>query len=233
MEQRLCIILAFHCLAAVHCQIDQITDNRPFLASDGNNLAWWDGGPSYHVASSSIVRINSRGIFSYSSTSSLRDLASLQWVATPCNLSSWALCTSENGHILPSHTPRMPQDPESMPDGWKNLACADSGAKVLVSNEAYDITACDILDEGLDVIFSGSMSYHKRTAIPKWEYWTLVITGIVLVRSFSYNIQLLWDKEAVMQNQWPPVIATGILLILVMIGRDNNYATEEDAIVFW
>ena len=225
--------MVFSCLSVAHCQIDQITDNRPLLASDSNLLAWWDGGPSYHLASSSIVRINARGVFTYSATSGLRDLTQLQWASTPCNLSAWALCTSENGHVLPLPVPRMVQDPDTMPDGWKNLACADSTGKVLVSYEAYDITACDVLDEGLDIVFSGSVLYHKKTSVPTWEYWTLVILGIILVRAFSYNLQLFWDKGAVMQNQWPPVVATGALLVLVIPGNDGNYITQEDTIVFW
>jgi hypothetical protein len=233
MKLWLTIICLSSPVAITQAQIDQIADSRPYLASDGHALAWWDGGPAYHLASSGIIRITRRGIFSRSSTSSLRDLARLGWTHTACNLSAWALCTSENGHVMPSPPPRTVQDPASMPDGWKNMTCADSAGKYLVSNEAYDITACDILDEGLDIVYSGSSMYHRRGSIPKWEYWTLVILGIILVRAFSYNLQLFWDKQAVMQSQWPPVIATTVLFLLAVTGSDASYITEEDQILFW
>jgi hypothetical protein len=75
---------------------------RPGLSSDGQPLAWWEGGPAYALASSSAVRINFRALYTYPQGAVLRDLGKdLGWHGVKCNASAWALCASDVGQVTP------------------------------------------------------------------------------------------------------------------------------------
>lgn len=121
------------------------------------------------------------------------------WYSNPCNISGASLCVADVGRVFPSaqSAPRVPDRPGVMQvDGWRDLACAASNDKVLTSTGVYDITACDVLDEGLDVLFSHGFIFHRHNSIPYWKYWLLISLSIVLVRFLSYNVQTLWDATA-------------------------------------
>jgi hypothetical protein len=47
----------------------------------------------------------------------------------------------------------MPESPGTVVGGWGGLRCGDGRGKVLVSQGVYDLSACDVLDEGLDVVY--------------------------------------------------------------------------------
>lgn len=157
-------------------------------------LQWWEGGPAFALASSSLVRINFRGLFTYPPKTLVRQLRTIKgWHCVPCNASAFALCSADAGHVLPSAppSPRAPQSSSVVTaDGWKDLACTNSAGKQLVSLGVYDISACDVFDEGLDLAFSGGELCHRHNTTELWEYWVLVILAIVLVRFFSRNIQV-------------------------------------------
>lgn len=174
---------------------------RPGIATeDKAPLSWWDGGPAYVLASSGAVRINFRAIHAYPPSSLVRPLDALDWHGVRCNASAWALCTSDVGQVLPASWPRMPQHPGDVTaDGWNDLGCARSDNKRLVSLGVYDISACDILDEGLDLVYSQGMLYHRHSTLHTWMYWALVVVALVLVRSLSYNIRSLWEPESTEQ----------------------------------
>jgi hypothetical protein len=110
-----------------------------------------------------------------------------------------------------------------------------------VSLGVYDISACDIIDEGLDLVYSGGerMLWHRRTALPLWRYWACVALAIVLVRALSYNVQGLWAPAAGKggQQQRPALLAAIALLVLLMLPLDGCwdcvFATHADQTFYW
>jgi hypothetical protein len=124
----------------------------------------------------------------------MRDLdKGLGWHKVSCNVSAWALCASDVGQILPWTSPRMPERHEAVTaDGWNDLGCSNSAGKVLVSLGLYDISACDVIDEGLDLLYTPGAVYHRHNTLQTWKYWLLVILAIILVRFLSYNIQVFF-----------------------------------------
>lgn len=212
---------------------------RPSLAllEGGAPIEWWAGGPAFALASAPAVRINRRGIVVYPPAARMRNLTNLYgWHSAPCNASAWALCSSDAGETFPATSPRTPENRALIQiDGWRDMSCANSEKKVLTVMGVYDVTACDIFDEGLDIIYADSKLAHRHAQIPLWKYWTMVILAIALVRSLSYNIQDLWEKNRAKpkKNQWPALAAAFVLLVLVLIDGDAAYASTADQLFFW
>ena len=215
---------------------------RPRLHSQGKSLDWWDGGPAFVLASAGAVRLSFRALIVYPPTARLRDLSSMGWHGVPCNISGWALCSSSVGQVMPWRAPETTQDSarDIRVDGWTDLACTKSEGKVLVSKGVYDISACDILDEGLDVVYysaSGTV-FHRHSSLPLWKYWTLVALSIALVRFLSHNIQLIWggDKSGHKQevkDQIPALVCAFAVLVIILADGDSMYITEADQVFFW
>lgn len=209
-----------------------VTDARPQLMVGDQPLDWWDGGPAFLLASARAVRVNLRGVFPV--RSSVRgDLARAGWSSAPCNESARALCSSDVGDVFPLAPPRMPDRPWALADGWRDLGCARSGGKLLVHAEVYDITACDVWDEGLDLLFVRGTLYFRHTEPPFWEYCLLVGICVVLVRSLSFNVQVLLQPDTPVVSQFPGLLATGALMLLVALDTDAAYVTQRDRLFFW
>ena len=211
---------------------------RPGLAvgDQGGLLAWWDGGPAYVLASSGAVRINFRGLYTYPPSSIVRDLQAIGWHGVACNASAWALCSSDAGQVMPASGARMPERQELvMADGWNRLGCAKSDGKVLLSLGVYDISACDVIDEGLDLVYAPGMVYHRHNAMQTWKYWLLVALAIVLVRFLSYNVQLLWDpaESGQPKRQAPALLCCLVVLAVVLVDADALHVTSADQVFFW
>ena len=120
---------------------------RPWVQSEGAAVSWAAGGPAYLVASSRVVRVNFRGIYTRPPGARPRDLLELGWLGTPCNLSSWGLCRYAWGDAFPSGPPRVTDTPSGLPAAWAALGCANSNGKTVVSAPAYDLSACDVVDQ--------------------------------------------------------------------------------------
>jgi hypothetical protein len=228
---------------------------RPSLTSNDLPLNWWDGGPAYTLASASAVRINFRGVIAYPATARLRtslndrSLSTAKskrhitgWHSVSCNLSASALCTADVGRVFPSaqNPLRIPDSARRiLVDGWDDLSCSSSGDKLLTSKMVYDVSACDVMDEGLDILFSHGDIFHMHNSIPQWKYWTLVILSIVLVRFLSYNVQTLWDntdesiETVAVRDQRPPLACSLVIVIIIIIDGDSTYITTADQLFFW
>lgn len=232
------IITAYALLHTSAASLYPLQDARPYLASgEANPIEWSAGGPAFVTASAGALRLNFRGAHLYPPSTRMRTLDRLtEWTGVPCNASAWALCAADVSRFMPSSPalPRMPEAPEALDSKWAQLGCTDSRGKVLVSQGVYDISACDILDQGVDAVYSAGMLYHARTAMPLWRYWACVALAIVLVRTLSYNIQILWTpskKQA--QKQGPALAASLLLLGLVLVDLDHMYITKADQLYFW
>jgi hypothetical protein len=207
---------------------------RPGVGS----LPWWEGGPAFALASSSAVRLNFRGLYTYPpKKATMRELGS-GWHGVVCNASAFALCGSDVGQVLPAISPRVSEHPQKITaDGWKDLACTDSSGKLLVSLGVYDISACDVFDEGLDLVFANSTLYHRHNTLDTWEYWVLVALSIVLVRFLSHNIKVLWDPASEpgdSRQQQPALLCAAlVVIVVVLLDGDSHFITTGDQAFFW
>lgn len=185
-------------LPSIHAALYPLQDaGRPGISTDdAAPLAWWEGGPAFVLASAGAVRINFRALYVYPPASVVRPLDQLGWHGVRCNASAWALCSSDVGMALPAAQPRTPERIEAVTaDGWNDLGCSQSEGKRLVSLGVYDISACDVLDESLDLVYTQGMLYHRHSTLHTWMYWALVVVALVLVRSLSYNVRALWEPD--------------------------------------
>jgi hypothetical protein len=214
-------------LGASQAALYSLQDQRPGLAVTGQAeaLEWWEGGPAFALASAGALRLNFRGLHVYPAKAALRPLDG--WHAAACNASAWALCAADVGQVLPYASPRVPERQE---DGWNDLACADARGKLLVTQGVYDISACDVFDEGLDLVFAGNVVYHRHSTLELWEYWLLVVLAIVLVRFLSHNIQALWDPAPDPRPQLPALICVLLVLAVVLVDGDHHFVTSADQV---
>jgi hypothetical protein len=120
-----------------------------------------------------------------------------------------------------------------MVPGWDTLGCGDGKGKVLVSTAVYDMSACDIIDEGVDLVYSHGVLYHRHTSLSLWRYWTCVALAIVVVRALSYNVQGLWTNSPQERKQWPPLVCSLGILALVLLDLDSVYISAADQAFFW
>ncbi len=209
---------------------------RPGLSSDDQALSWWEGGPAFALASASAVRVNFRGLLVYPPKATVRLLnGSLGWHAVACNASAWALCSSDVGMAFPATGPRVPERQEAIgADGWADLGCRDSQGKTLSSLGFYDIGACDVFDEGVDLLYMPGTLFLRKGTLDTWEYWALVVLAIVLVRFLSYNLQFLWDPSIAGQHDQRLALAcSSLAVIIVLLDGDSHFVTSADQLFFW
>lgn len=229
-------LLSRHALASIYSLQEQ--QSSSLFDTDGKLLAWWEGGPAFSLASSSAVRVNFRGLYTYPPKAIVRDLPSLGWHRVACNTSAWALCSSGVGQAFPFDNPRMPEKQELVvTDGWNDLGCANSKHKILVSVGVYDLSSCDVFGEGLDTVFASNQLYHRHNTMEVWQYWILVVLSIVLVRFFSYNIQHLWlppsSNPQDIKPQWQALLCCCVIIVVVLTDGDPHFVTSADLVFFW
>lgn len=231
------ILLALLVCPTIRAGLYGLQDARPVLTSEDLPLHWWDGGPAFTLASAGATRLNFRGLYTYPPEALVRgerELEAAGWHRVACNVSAWALCSSDVGHALPTGRPRTPERLAMVEtDGWADLGCADSLGKVLVAEGVYDLSACDVLDEGVDLLYTPGRLYHRHGALPLWKYWLCVVLAIVLVRSLSHNVKGLWEPRAEPRRQWPALAAALGLVALAVLDGDGAYVTVADQAFFW
>jgi hypothetical protein len=233
MTPLLLLCLAGPASAALYALQDA---SRPGLGADGRFLPWWEGGPAFALASAGAVRVNFRGLVVYPPKAVVRALNGSQgWHAVACNASAWALCGSDVGQAFPGLDPRVPERREAVvADGWRDLACRNSQGKTLSSLGVYDVSACDVFDEGLDMLYTPGALLLRKGTLETWEYWVLVALAIVLVRFLSYNLQALWDPAAASPHaQLPALACAAAAVIVVLLDGDSHFVTSADQLFFW
>lgn len=204
-----------------------LDDARPFLSA-GDVISWHEGGAAFLVSRSPILRVNSRGVFTEKQHAKLRaDLPYLGWARFPCNLSAVSLCRAQPGEVFPLVKPVIGEG--SLPHGFDTLKCSDSSGKVRSGASEYHVSACDVIDEGLDVVFSDQLVYIKNTKVPTWEYVVYLVLATFLVRGLSVNLQ----KKQVLERQAYIVGASFLCCVLCLVDGDSLYVTESDQLFFW
>lgn len=231
--------LAFTCIQVLLfgracADVLALDDARPWLVSDGTAVDWASGGGAFLLASNPVVRVNYRGIITEAPGAVLRDLASLGWARANCNLSAHGLCASEFGTTFPIQRtgPRSCEDtPGQLPPDWAALRCRNADGRVLTHEPVYDLSACDVLDEGADVLYSAGVLYYRRSDLAAWAYWTLIVGAILLVRGLSQNVRA--HREARRDGtQSLPLGASVVCLLVVSHEGSDMYATEADHVFY-
>ena len=169
-----------------------LDDTVPFLTTQGRQLDWSQGPDALAVAGSSLVRVNRRGVVMKAAHWSLRDLEQLGWQVSTCLPGGHALCqTSNTSRVFPTDPPRFAARHRP-----SELKCTrESSKRVLDHDWHYDISSCDVLDGGGDVVVYQHRVAYKDTGISTFQYWLLCILAVFVVRSFSYRIQSQLDSQ--------------------------------------
>ncbi|MEI6789487.1 MAG: hypothetical protein WCL49_13500, partial [bacterium] len=161
------LIFLFCCCLSARADVLPLDDARPLLSSAGATIHWPSGGAAFLLASSPVVRVNLRGVYTEPLGMRLRPLDRLGWARAPCNLSAFALCATEFGAVLPvSQGPLIADDPAGLPVDWRGLRCEDARGTVVTHDAVYEPSACDVLDSGLDLVYSGGSVYFRDTHLP-------------------------------------------------------------------
>lgn len=215
-------------LESIHADVLPLDDSRPILSSAGAPIRWPSGGAAFLLASSPVVRVNLRGVYTEPLGMRLRSLDTLGWARAACNLSAFALCATEFGSILPvSQGPLVADDPIALPVDWRGLRCEDAQGVVVTHEAVYEPSACDVLDSGLDLVYSGGSIYFRDTHLSLYAYWSLVVGAVILVRGLSQNIQAHRSS-----SPWPsqtlPLLASAVCILLVSHDGGDIYVTEGD-----
>ena len=170
-----------------------LDDVSPWPVSDGAHIRWDSGWAAFVVASSSCVRVNKRGIYAKPSYwSPVENLQSMGWNTKQCAPASGSFCAQGNWTVFPVE-PNVPAyNPKFTLTGeeWNGCSRDDDGRALEAVSKAYDISSCDVLDGGWDVLLVDNTLAFKNTAIDTWIYWTLCLLVIYVVRSLSYLVVL-------------------------------------------
>jgi hypothetical protein len=83
----------------------------------------------------------------------------------------------------------------------------------------YDLSACDILEGGVDVLWSEGVLYlDADLPLPTWAYVVTAAVVFFLVISLGQNIgQILGDKEAATQPWFTEVLCLGQCVLLLFL----------------
>jgi hypothetical protein len=211
--------------------IFQLEDSRPFLTHSSQPIQWHTGSAPWWVMSSSMVRINKRGVaFKPEWWHTRNALLTLPgWTNERCHPSAFGLCAkTQSSIVFPSiQTPLVNEELD-----W---LCGSTATYRSVANVTrYDISACDVLDAKIDYVLADEVLFTSlSTDLPEWIYWTVCVLVVYLVRCLSKYVLSSLKKSGDGPN---PVLCVSacILTCLLVVGQgDFIYATEEELLFHW
>lgn len=215
------VLLYFVCAEATLYSID---DSRPHLVSEGVTLDFTGGGPAFMLASNMLTRINYRGIRSLAQTTLVTTLKG--WSVYTCNLSTFALCETEWGYVFP---PGTPADGSSI---YHQFHCSNSIGKNSVSSTNYDMSACDVLDESLDLVYTQNLLYVKKNNMNAVEYWILILSSVYLVRALSLNIMSKLKNDTTTYQHMYTLVCF-VVWVILLYEWDSTFVTVNDQAFYW
>lgn len=221
MFRSLLLVLVY--LGCCKGTIYYLDDEIPFLYSNSKKLVFSEGGPAFLISKESVVRINYRGIYSSDKAYLVGTLLDNGWVRYECNISAFSLCHSTFGDVFTAIDPKV---------GSEFKKCKNSKGKVYTSTPIYDISACDILEENLDVFYHDEYIYMKHDDLSWWVYWILVLASIILVRAVSLNIIYKLQNDT-KSNQYVTVSLNMVILLIILLQGDSYYITENALFFYW
>lgn len=215
------------CQSRIQATLYPIQDNVPILTSNNIPLTFTDGGPAFLLASNNMIRFNYRTIRVTTQALLRNDMIPIGWSKYSCNISKYGLCQTPLGVLFPIQTPLFGPDITG-----HHLRCKDSSSKALVNYSVYDISACDVIQNELEVVYVPGYAYIKHTTLVWWKYWIMVLASILVVRAVSLNIisKLQHTKDA---YQYTTILVISLVWILIITEGDSVYITENDLFFFW
>jgi hypothetical protein len=204
-----------------------LDDSVPVLTSNRDILTFIDGGTAFLLMSNNMIRINYRGIRVSTNALLRNDMQEKGWTRIPCNISSQAMCKSDWGYVFPVHTPEF--GPVLVSHGFQ---CKDSSSKVFVNYSVYDISACDIIQENLELVYVQGYIFVQHTNLSLWKYWVMIICSILVVRAVSLNV-ISKLHASTNTHQYTTNIVILVTYIIIISEGDRYYITENDLFFFW
>lgn len=188
-------ILIFFCnCIPVACELFDVDDSVPWLRSKSTAISFDSGWDSFVVADSACVRVNSRGVQTKPSHWDPVPAGDLSgpWIHAECAAGQGALCWktgSGGGAVFPSAF-RGPPPVYNPAFAWGGLECsrAYDGRWLDGSAPVYDVSSCDVLDGGGDLVLCGRDLYYGRSGLPVASYWAVCVIAVFVVRSLSYLV---------------------------------------------
>lgn len=209
----------------------------PWLVSNGNGVRWSGGWDALVVADSCCTRVNARGIYAKPSHWTPRDLSGQGWASVTCVPDGGSgLCVAPFGVIFPSAgTPLY-----NASGAWGGAGCTrSSDGRVLDSEYGYDISACDVLDQGGDVVVCGRTASYRRTAVSTAVYWLLCLLAVFVVRSLSYLVVQRVKGAglpAAVSSEWDHALTVSacvsVLPLALAPDGDSGFVTVEERFFF-
>jgi len=215
-------------------EIFDLENAAPWLTVGRSRVAFSSGWDAFVVADSSCVRVNSRGVYAKPSHWRPRSLGGT-WAARQCAPSAQGgLCDTGVGVAFPASTPAY-----NASGAWGGLGCSRSDdGRVLDFAHGYDLSACDVLDGGGDVVLCGRALSFARTALPVWSYWLLCLIAVFAVRSLSYLVvnRLGAKVQDAAMRGYSDLATVGAcvaaLPLVYLPDLDAAFVTDEEALFF-
>ena len=237
--------------------IFDLADSVPYLATDHARVVWTSGWDALLAASGGCIRVNARGVSVKPPHWAQADLRRLGWDSRPCIASSMALCDTGHGMCFPAAPQSLAvYNPSSAWGGlavynpsaaWGGLACSrESDGRALAPENVYDVTSCDALDGGGDLVLCNGMLSFARTDLPPWAYWSVCLLAVYIVRALSYLVLRRVERasSAGQETAEEPLASTGqetaeddrtvaatacCVVVTLASGWQSVFVTEEEA----
>jgi hypothetical protein len=233
------LVICFHAMVGSSmCDLFNLDDGAPWLTSNGKSVRWSGGWDALMVADSCCTRVNARGIYAKPSHWTPRDLSGHGWASVPCmSDGGGGLCVADFGIVFPS-APITPRYNASV--SWGGTGCSRArDGRALDPGYGYDVSACDVLDGGGDVVVCGRVASFRRTAVSTEVYWTLCILAVFIVRSLSYLVVQRVkgnDAPAAFLVGWDNLLTVSacvsVLPLALAPDGDSGFVTVEERFFF-
>lgn len=219
-------------------EVFDLQDSAPWLRSGNSEVLFDRGWDAFLVADSSCVRVGARGIQSKPSHWAPRALDQGKWASRVCVPGAGGgLCETERGVAFPSRDRVLAPsyDPAS---SWGGLSCsrASDGRVLSPGSRAYDLSACDVLDGGGDVVLCGRTLSFARTALSDWCYWAVCFIAVYSVRSLSYLVAQRVETGSSRRQLWEDSLAVAaclaVLPLTLVPDGDAWFVTDEEVLFF-
>ena len=204
--------------------IFQIDEGMPFVIINSMPVQWHTGMPAMYLATSSLARLNSRGLTFKDRAWHVRDMPE-GWHSTSCLPSPYGLCSTRQSTAFPSiQTPLVNE--------LMDHECAMANTGRAVTNASrYDASACDLAAS--DFVFAANTLYRGEfLKLPDWIYWTVCILMVYLVRCLSrYVLATLTKKDY--PHSILCISACVLVTVLLVSQGDSVYVTVEDLVCYY
>ena len=139
---------------------------------------------------------------------------------------------AEFGVIFPS-APSTPRYNASGAFGGAGCSRVGDG-RALDPGYGYDMSACDVLDNGGDVVVCGRTVSFRRTAVSTGVYWALCIIAVFIVRSLSYLVvhRVKGSGAPGWDNLFTVSACVSVLPLALAPDGDAGFVTVEERFFF-